>query len=56
MSLLQAWMSITGQWSEVFHQQRTLLRARRQALGALLCLGRSTLSRIIWTTGRQQKS
>jgi hypothetical protein len=56
MNLLQAWMSITAQWSEVFHQQRTLLRARRQALGALLCLGRSTLSRIIWTTGRQQKS
>jgi hypothetical protein len=56
MSLLEAWLSLTRQWSSVFHQQRTLLRAQRQALGALLCLGRSTLSRIIWTTGREQKS
>jgi hypothetical protein len=32
------------------------LRAQRQALGSLLCLGRSTLSRIIWTAGREQKS
>jgi len=44
------------QWNGVSSQQRTLLRAQRQALGALLCLGRSTLSRIIWTTGREQKS
>lgn len=56
MRLLQAWLSITRQWNGVFHQQRTLLRAQRQALGSLLCLGRSTLSRIIWTTGREQKS
>jgi hypothetical protein len=56
VSVLQAWLSITRQWNGVFHQRRTLLRAQRQALGALLCLGRSTLSRIIWTTGREQKS
>lgn len=56
MSLLCAWLSITRQWNGVFRQRRTLLRAQRQALGALLCLGRSTLSRIIWTTGREQKS
>jgi hypothetical protein len=56
MSLLESWLFITRQWLGVFHQQRTLLRAQRQALGALLCLGRSTLSRIIWTAGREQKS
>jgi hypothetical protein len=56
VSLLEAWLSITRRWDGVFHQPRTLLRAQRQALGALLCLGRSTLSRIIWTTGREQKS
>jgi hypothetical protein len=56
MTLLEAWLSLTSQWDAVFRQQRTLLRAQRQALGALLCLGRSTLSRIIWTTGREQKS
>jgi hypothetical protein len=56
MSLLQAWLCLTRQWNGVFHQQRTLLRAQRQALGALLCLGRSTLSRIIWTTGREHRS
>lgn len=56
MTLLEAWLAITARWNGVFHQQRTLLRAQRQALGALLCLGRSTLSRIIWTTGREQNS
>jgi len=56
MTVLRAWLAITSQWSAVFCQHRTLLRAQRQALGALLCLGRSTLSRIIWTTGREQKS
>jgi hypothetical protein len=54
--LLQAWLAITAQWSGVFRRRRTVLRARRQALGSLLCLGRSTLSRIIWTTGREQNS
>jgi hypothetical protein len=56
MMLLQAWLVITAQWSGVFRRRRTVLRARRQALGSLLCLGRSTLSRIIWTTGREQNS
>jgi hypothetical protein len=56
MTLLTAWLAITSQWSGVFRRQRTLLRAQRQALGSVLCLGRSTLSRIIWTTGREQSS
>ena len=54
MTLLSCWLSILSGWSGVFAQQRTLIRAQRQALGALLCLGRSTLSRILWTTGREQ--
>jgi hypothetical protein len=33
-----------------------LHRAQRHALGSLLCLGRSTVSRIIWAAGREQKS
>jgi hypothetical protein len=56
MMLLQAWLAITTQWNGIFRRRRTVLRAQRQALGSLLCLGRSTLSRIIWTTGREQNS
>ena len=56
MTLLAAFLSLTSPWRSVFAQQRTLVVAVRQALGSLLCLGRSTLSRIIWTNGREQKS
>jgi hypothetical protein len=56
LTLLGSWMELVGPWRTVFSQQRTLLRAQRQALGSLLCLGRSTLSRIIWTAGREQRS
>lgn len=55
-TLLECWLEIVRSWRVVFPQQRTFLRAVRQGLGSLLCLGRSTLSRIIWTTGREQKS
>jgi len=55
-TLLECWLEIVRPWRVVFAQQRTFLRAVRQGLGSLLCLGRSTLSRIIWTTGREQKS
>jgi hypothetical protein len=54
--LLECWLEIVRPWRVVFAQQRTFLRAVRQGLGSLLCLGRSTLSRIIWTTGRGQNS
>jgi hypothetical protein len=54
--LLECWLEIVRPWRFVFAQQRTFLRAVRQGLGSLLCLGRSTLSRIIWATGREQKS
>ena len=49
-------MDITSAWSEVFPQQRTSVRATRQGLGALVCLGRRTLTRIIWANGREQRN
>jgi hypothetical protein len=55
-TLLVAFLSLTAQWRQVFAQERTAVRARRQALGALLVIGRATVSRIIWTNGREQKS
>jgi hypothetical protein len=55
-TLLECWIEVVRPWRAVFAQQRTFLRAARQGLGSLLCLGRSTLSRIIWTTGREQNS
>ena len=54
--LLTAWLKIVADWNEVFAQTRTCRRAVRQALGALLCLGRRTLTRIIWTNGDQDRS
>jgi hypothetical protein len=54
MTLLSAFLSITQSWRPVFPQQRSFLRAVRQALGSLVCLGRRTLTRIIWAQGRQQ--
>ncbi len=54
--LLQAFLALTEGWRTAFTQRRLLLRARHQALGALLVLGRATLSRILWTNGREQCS
>ncbi len=56
MTLLAAWLEITGQWREVFPQARTFRRAVRQGLGSLVCVGRRCLSRIIWTNGGHQRS
>jgi hypothetical protein len=56
MTLLAAFLALSEPWRSVFAQRRTWLRAQRQALGALLVLGRATLSRILWTNGREQKS
>lgn len=56
LTLLRCWMEIVQPWRTVFVQQRTFLRATRQALGGLLVLGRATLSRILWTNGREQKA
>jgi hypothetical protein len=54
--LLEAWLEIVAGWNEVFIQRRTARRAVRQALGSLVCLGRRTLSRVIWTNGGEQRS
>ncbi len=54
--LLDAWLELVAAWRPVFCQQRTARRAVRQALGSLVCLGRRTLSRVIWTQGGEQRS
>ena len=56
MTLLESFLDISTDWREVFPQTRTHRRACCQALGSLLCLGRRTLSRIIWTNGGEQRS
>jgi hypothetical protein len=54
-SLLACFLDIASDWKAMFPQSRTHVRAVRQALGTLVCLGRRTLSRIIWTNGGQHK-
>jgi hypothetical protein len=54
MTLLAAWLKITQGWRSVFPRQRSFRRALRQALGGLVCLGRRTITRIIWTNGGQK--
>ncbi len=54
--LLSAFLTIISAWHPVFAQARSFRRAQRQALGLLVCLGRRTLSRIIWTNGGQHQS
>lgn len=56
MTLLETSLEIVRDWRKVFPQQRTHVRAVRQALGLLVCLGRRTLSRVIWTNGGQHRS
>jgi len=55
MTLLAAWLKIAQDWNTVFPQQRSFRRALRQALGGLVCLGRRTITRIIWTNGDQKR-
>ena len=55
-TLLATWLDILADWRDHFPQQRTYHRAVRQAFGALVCLGRRCLSRIIWTNGGQQRN
>jgi DDE superfamily endonuclease len=54
--LLATFLEILSNWQSVFPQQRTYKRAVRQAIGSLICLGRKTLTRIIWTNGGQDKN
>lgn len=52
-TLLSAFLDILHAWSPAFAQARSGERALQQALGALLALGRRTLSRSLWALGRQ---
>ena len=54
-SLLACFLDIVADWEALFPQPRSYLRAVRQAVGLLICLGRRTLSRIIWTNGGQHR-
>ena len=54
MTLLESFLETVQEWTDVFPQRRSFERALRQALGGLVCLGRRTISRIIWTNGRQR--
>jgi hypothetical protein len=54
-SLLACFLDILADWETLFPQPRTYRRALRQALGVLICLGRRTLSRIIWTNGGEHQ-
>jgi hypothetical protein len=54
--LLTKFLEIVAGWQDVFPQARSCRRAVRQALGSLVCLGRRTVSRIIWTNGGAQQS
>lgn len=56
MSLLEVFLEILSEWKEVFPQRRTANRAMRQALVSLICMGRRTLTRIIWASGNENKS
>jgi hypothetical protein len=56
MTLLAAFLGIVQKWETVFPQRRSFERAVRQSLGTLVCLGRRTLTRIIWTNGGQDRS
>jgi hypothetical protein len=56
MTLLAAFVDIVRDWHLVFPQKRSTVRAIRQALGSLVCLGRRTLTRITWTKGGENRS
>jgi hypothetical protein len=53
--LLDTFLLITAGWRACFSQHRSFVRALRQAIGGLLCLGRRTLSRILWTNGAEHQ-
>jgi DDE superfamily endonuclease len=52
--LLAFFLLITAGWADVFATAATCARAVRQALGGLLCLGRRTLTGIIYTNGGER--
>lgn len=54
-SLLKCFIELTESWRDLFVQQRTFKRAFSLALGGLICLGRRTITRILWTNGKEQQ-
>jgi len=56
MTLLASFLEIVADWRGAFPQARSHQRGVRQALGSLVCLGRKTLTRIIWTNGGAHQS
>jgi hypothetical protein len=56
MTLLASFLGLVSQWQPLFPQQRTWKRSVAHALGSLWCLGRRTLTRILWTNGGQDRS
>ena len=56
MTLLAAFLALLSQWRAVFPRQRSWQRSVGHALGTLLCLGRRTLTRILWTNGGQHSN
>lgn len=56
MTLLECFVEIISEWKGAFRQERTTRRALSQALVSLICLGKRTLTRIIWSAGGQHKS
>ena len=54
-TLLATLLQILRDWIPVFAQSRSGERAVEQALGALLAMGRRTLSRSLWALGRQDQ-
>jgi len=54
-TLLDALLAILRAWGPAFAQSRSAERAIQQTLGALLALGRRTLSRSLWALGRQDR-
>jgi hypothetical protein len=55
MELLERFLAITDQLSDVFKQKRTVRRAASLMLAELLCLGRRWITRLILTRGRDHQ-
>lgn len=55
MTLLESFLRLIDQWQFVFPRKRSWRLAAHHALGAMLCLGRRCLTRIIWINGEENK-
>ena len=53
--LLEAFIELCSKWKSIFAHERTFELAMRQALGTLCAMGRRTITRIIWFSGREQQ-